>query len=121
MAVAAEIVVKCGIFCISEVRRMLKLSRIACAPTVVLMTIATSPLTSASTTCGRPSLTLLIASHASPAARSAPAVPRVASRRKPSAERCRATGITSSLSSSRTLTNTAPDWGRLTPAASSPL
>ena len=35
-------------------------SRIACAPTVVLMTSAISPLTSASTQWGRPSNTLLI-------------------------------------------------------------
>ena len=101
--------------------RMLKLSAIDCAPIVVFTTTAISPLISASTMCGRPSLTLLMISHGIPASRIALRGPRVATNENPSRWRWRTAGITSALSPSLTLTNTVPDCGRWVLAASRPL
>src|SRR5574337_1950610 len=71
-----------------------------------------------STMCGRPSATLLTGVTGTPAAVSAAAVPRVATRLKPSATSWRAISIARGLSLFRTLRKTLPFCGSLAPAPS---
>ena len=85
-ASAAAIVVKCGMFMVTAVRRIEYESRRALRPSGVLTSMATSPFFIRSTIWGRnPSVTLYTLSTRTPARWITSAVPSVAMSRKPNA------------------------------------
>ena len=84
----------------------------------VLITSAISLFLIMSTTCGRPSVTLLTVPQSMPAARIAPAVPLVATISKFIARSANATATARGLSLFLTLRKTLPDRGSLVPAPS---
>src|SRR5882672_8666489 len=104
---------------VRAVRRRLKLSAIACAPSVVLKTSWTPSLSIRSTICGLPSSTLLtiVTGNCASWVRNR-AVPIVATRANPISTRRRQGSTMPALSRSRTETKTAPASGRSTPAPS---
>src|ERR1700722_7300965 len=86
-------------------------SRTACLPSVVLTMRAISSFFIISTTCGRPSRTLLTRRQTIPASSSTLAVPPVAAISKPRAMSIWASCTAAGLSRSRTLTKPRPRGG----------